>query len=237
MIHELRIYRVTPGRMGDALARFRKLPPLFQKHGLRCLGRWQALSGADGPAFVYLLAHRDFTERDERWGAFYRDEAWLRLRAESNAGEEMVERFDLMLLKPNAMWNPGDTPQDAVLDGAHELRIFQVGAGQAQRASHLLCDVMLPITEKLGGTTMLMADVLTGGQLPEMATFTRWPDVGAWREARLRIEHDPRLSKALRDQRADDAGMALGLSRSWLLDPVDDPLPRHILKLSQAEEL
>ncbi len=35
MIYELRLYSVVPGRMPDLHARFERLPPLFQRHGVQ----------------------------------------------------------------------------------------------------------------------------------------------------------------------------------------------------------
>src|SRR4051812_40871751 len=65
MIYELRLYSVAPGRMADVHDRFNHhFPALFARHGVHCVGRWNAVAGPDAPRFVYLMAYRDYAERE-----------------------------------------------------------------------------------------------------------------------------------------------------------------------------
>src|ERR1700748_1582742 len=101
MIYELRLYSVTPGRMGDLHARIRDhVPSLFEKHGVSCIGRWSSAAGPRSPLFAYLIAHESYEARESTWGSLYSDPQWLSMRAATNAGSEMIERYDLFFLKP-----------------------------------------------------------------------------------------------------------------------------------------
>ena len=105
MIFEMRFYAVTHGRTADANARFTgQLPELFARHDVQCAGAWNALAGPGAPRFVYLLAYRDFAHREAAWSGFYADPQWAMVRAQTNAGHEMIESHDLFFLKPNATW-------------------------------------------------------------------------------------------------------------------------------------
>ena len=87
MIFELRFYSVTHGRMADANSRFTDyFPSLFPRHGVVCVGAWNALAGPGAPRFAYLLAYADFARREAVWASFYGDPEWTRIRAETNAG-------------------------------------------------------------------------------------------------------------------------------------------------------
>ena len=114
MLYELRLYSATPGRIEDLHARFRDhLPKLMVRHGIDQVGRWTATAGPNGPLFLYLMAYDDMAQRERQWDAFYHDDEWWQIRAATNAGEEMVERFDLFFLRPNALWTPPAGAADA----------------------------------------------------------------------------------------------------------------------------
>ena len=138
MIYELRLYAVAPGRMADVHDRFNHhFPALFAKHGVDCVARWVALAGPDAPRFVYLMAYRDYAHRESVWASFYQDAEWWRIRAETNAGHEMVERHDLFFLKPNVAWTADAAPDQAV-GGLHELVQQQLAPGQNANANAFL---------------------------------------------------------------------------------------------------
>ncbi|MCW1432280.1 NIPSNAP family protein [Novosphingobium sp. JCM 18896] len=228
MFYELRIYCLAPGRLSDGLRRFDRLPAIFADCGIRNLGRWHCAAGPDGPAIAYVMGYRDLVEREEVWGRFYTHPGWHELRADTNDGEELVEKFDLFFLKPNATWHPHRIAASA-LGAIHELRLFTIGVGQLARANLFLEQALLPAVERMGGHVMLLADVVSGPALPALAMITAWQDLAHWQDCSFDLETDPLVSARLRADRADKSGEALGSSRRWLLRPIDDPLPLSTL--------
>lgn len=235
MIYELRTYRLRPGRLPDAMGRFNRLPPLFRANGIRNLGRWRSLTASAGPSVTYIMAYNDFAERDAQWGRFYIDPDWHALRAESNGSEEMIERFDMLLLKPAPIWMADEQAAERSIGGVHELRLFRVGIGQTPRAHRFLDQVLLPAIASMGGQVMLVADVVSGNQLPAIATITAWAGVDAWLEASAAMDEDDEIRAQWQSHRAEQGGEALGAWRRDLLVPFPDPLPRAALTLNISE--
>jgi hypothetical protein len=123
MIHELRIYRLHPGKKAAFLERFRELAlRFFDKHDIRFLGFWEvaepppdsqaevSAGGVFRPAagatfdqdkIAYLVAFEDIAARDDAWRGFVADEDWRRLRTE---GEQrtgpLVAEESFLLLRP-----------------------------------------------------------------------------------------------------------------------------------------
>ncbi len=103
MIHELRIYRVVPGRMPAMLARFEKVTlALFAKHGIRQVGFWTTLVGESNNDLTYLLAWESMAERESKWNAFSTDPDWIAKRIESEKDGAIVQTFSNALLAPTA---------------------------------------------------------------------------------------------------------------------------------------
>jgi hypothetical protein len=124
--YELRLYHLTPGRVGDMHHRMGwELPPLFERHGVvRPLVYWDGFAGFGGPIYAYMLRWRSLDERFRAFNGFYADPDWARQRDASNVGEPMIDRVDLMILRPAPAWRAG--VDDAVLarrSGLHELRV------------------------------------------------------------------------------------------------------------------
>jgi len=222
MIYELRFYSVAPGRMADVHARFRlHLPALFQRHGVNCVGRWTALAGPNAPRFVYLLAYRDYAHRESAWDGFYADPEWRRVRAETNAGQEMVERVDLMFLKPNAAWRAPADPA-ALCSGVHEMVLQQVPPGQAAQVNAFLADAWLPAVAEAGGTLLGAFDMASGADMQKLVLLHAWPDVAAWHAGRSRIEADPGLRAQWTEQRRQLGTTLFLRSEVNLLEPPAD---------------
>jgi hypothetical protein len=224
MLYELRIYSVVPGRVGDTLERFRSLPRLFERHGIDNVGRWHASAGHGGPNFVYMMAYRDFAEREAQWNAFYLDDEWWAYRTETNAGEEMTERFDLLFLRPNPAWTPGPAGGERI-GGVHELTIAEVAVGQNGIANAYLEKLFVPLVSRAGGRLMLLADLVSGVALPKIAWMIAWPDAAAREKGRELIDTDPESLEAIRSQRQDRGRAAIGKHDTWLLAPSDYLLP------------
>src|SRR5271154_4489481 len=122
MIFEMRQYLIDRGRMNDNHARMRDhLPALLEKHGVRVVGRWSALSGPRMPLFCYIMEWRDLAEREARWGAFYADPEWPRIRAATNAGSELVEGQELVFLQPHPAFEHDDSDLSRRVGGIHQI--------------------------------------------------------------------------------------------------------------------
>ncbi|MHA3791193.1 NIPSNAP family protein [Sphingomonas sp. YL-JM2C] len=235
MIYELRIYKMAPGRMPSAIDRFERLPAIFDRLGFNLLGRWQALAGLDAPSIVYLMGFPDFAAREEQWASFYVDPDWLALRKETNAGEEMITRFDVFFLRECPVWAPSTADAARPLGGVHELRLYDIGVGQIPRAHQFLRDVQLPAIAARGGRVTLLADMVSGPDIPGCVSITAWPDLAAWRSAALAIEEDEAINRRWRSDRAGQEGTALGAWRQWLLEPLPNPFPAAALTLARSD--
>ena len=85
MIYELRTYEVAAGRMPELHVRFReRVLPIFDRLEIDVVGLWTYGHGGWSDQLVYLLKFGDIAERDRKWGAFFADEEWHRLRAEGS---------------------------------------------------------------------------------------------------------------------------------------------------------
>lgn len=203
MIYELRLYSVAPGRMGDAVARFSThLPVLFERHGVQLAGYWQALAGPDAPRFVYLIAYRDYAHREAVWAGFYQDADWWRIRAETNAGHEMVERHDLFFMKPNAAWPQAGNPE-APVRGLHELVQQQIAPGQNANANAFLRDTYLPLLQEAGAQVLGVFDMAAGSGMQKIVLLHAWPDAATWQAGRATIDAHAGLQAALSAQRKE----------------------------------
>jgi hypothetical protein len=181
MIYELRLYSVAPGRMGDVHSRFgRHLPALFARHGVNCVGRWSALAGPDAPRFVYLLAYRDYAHREATWAGFYQDAEWWRIRAETNAGHEMVERHDLFFLKPNPAWQVDVQAGGTPVGGLHELVQQEIAPGQVLANAEFLKATWLPLLREAGARTLGVFDMAAGAGMLKTVLLHAWPDAATW---------------------------------------------------------
>lgn len=202
MIYEMRLYSVAPGRMADVHARFGEhLPALFDKHGVNCVGRWSALAGPDAPRFVYLLAYRDYAHREATWAGFYQDDEWWRVRAETNAGHEMVERHDLYFLKPNAAWVMDAQGAGEPVGGLHELVLQQVAPGQVAATAAFLKETWLPLLREAGARPLAVFDMAAGSGMLKIVLLNAWPDAAAWHAGRKFIEAHAPLRAQLAAQR------------------------------------
>jgi len=103
MIHELRIYQATPGRLPDLLRRFETITlGLWDRHNIRQAGFWTTLVGESSQRLTYLLQWNDLAERDQRWTAFQSDPEWLAKRAETERNGPIVADISSQLLTPTA---------------------------------------------------------------------------------------------------------------------------------------
>ena len=221
MIFEMRFYAVTHGRMADANARFTDhLPALFSRHGVQCVGAWNALAGPGAPRFVYLLAYRDFAHRETAWAGFYTDPEWVRVRSQTNAGHEMIERHDLFFLKANAAWLPNPAASAAITGAVHELVLQQIAPGQNAVTNEFLRDIWLPQLGEAGARNLGVFDMASGSNMPQLVMLHEWPDGGAWHRGRLAMAVAAPLQQAFTTQRQKLGQPLFGRSEVNLLAPV-----------------
>lgn len=100
MVHEYRRYEVAPGRQARLDQRFEELTlPLWERHGIRPLGIWQAGVG-NSNELHYLLEWDSLGERERRFGAMLADPEWVSGRAQSEADGPLLTRAH------NEIWVP-----------------------------------------------------------------------------------------------------------------------------------
>lgn len=101
MIHELRIYRMMPGKMAAAKERFETVVLRYwEKHGIRPLAFWTVLVGESNLDIYYILEWESLAEREERWPAFVEDPEFRREFVESEKDGVLVAQVTNTLLTP-----------------------------------------------------------------------------------------------------------------------------------------
>lgn len=177
---ELRLYEVAPGRMDDMLARYRgPLRELFARHGIEVAGAWHADFGPRAPLFIYLMHWPSLEARSQAWGGFYADPQWARVRNETNAGSELVERYDLNFLSPITPLSIDTLEPMQEL----ELHLCQVSIGASAAARQWL-QAQAPLVLRASGGQLLGAyECMTGNDLPSACAFVGWRDTQARRNA------------------------------------------------------
>lgn len=100
MIYEWRVYEAVPGKMGGLNDRFQKITVrLFEKHGIKVVGFWEAIFGTSNTLY-YMLAYENMAQREKSWNAFQADQEWVKARQETEKEGPLVERVVNMLLRP-----------------------------------------------------------------------------------------------------------------------------------------
>lgn len=103
MLHELRIYRCTPGRLADVVKRFDTVTlKIWEKHGIRQVGFWTVYVGQNSQDLYYLLEWESLAERGRKWDAFAGDPEWLAARTESEKTGPIVQSISNQLLTPTS---------------------------------------------------------------------------------------------------------------------------------------
>ena len=121
-LYEMRSYRVADGRMTDELARGLACilgtgeggSGLFDRYSIpRPVGLWRVLSGPRLPAVIFLYRWESVAQRAHAFETFYDDPDWNAMRARTNAGSEIVDCMDDILLRGPP---PGELPMDATYE-------------------------------------------------------------------------------------------------------------------------
>jgi hypothetical protein len=100
VLYEYRRYEANPGKLPALHRRFAEVTlPIWQKHGIRVVGFWEAVFGTNNELH-YMLQWEDVAERDRKWEAFQSDPEWLSARAKTEEDGPLVARLT------NSLWRP-----------------------------------------------------------------------------------------------------------------------------------
>ena len=100
---ELRIYTAEAGKLSDLHARFRNhTVDIFSNQGMQNVGYWQLTDkdqGADN-TLLYILAYKDRAQRDQTWGTFRNDPAWIEAKTNSEKNGKLVAAVESVFMIP-----------------------------------------------------------------------------------------------------------------------------------------
>jgi hypothetical protein len=103
MIYELRVYRVTPGKMPAQLARFKDHTlRIWERFGIRQAGFWTTAVGESHLDLTYMLAWESMGERETKWNAFQADPEWVKIRTETEKDGPLSQSISNQFLVPTA---------------------------------------------------------------------------------------------------------------------------------------
>jgi hypothetical protein len=103
MIYEFRVYRATPGRLPDLMARFQNTTLGFwEKYGIRQVGFFTTVVGESNQDLSYLLAWESLAEREQKWNAFQTDPDWNAARAATEQNGQIVASISNSFMAPTA---------------------------------------------------------------------------------------------------------------------------------------
>lgn len=103
MIYELRVYEVFPGKMEALHRRFAEVTiPLWERLGVKIVGFWNTTIGPSHNQLVYILAFESLAQREEVWGKFKSDPAWLAALAETEKDGPLVKQISNSFMTPTS---------------------------------------------------------------------------------------------------------------------------------------
>ena len=96
VVYELRIYHAYEGKLNDLLARFRDHTiEIFRRHGMKSIAFWVPTDEPlKGRTLVYILEHPSRAAATENWKSFQADPEWVKVKGESEAKGQLVEKID-----------------------------------------------------------------------------------------------------------------------------------------------
>ena len=184
--YELRLYQCTAGRIPDLHRRMTQdVLPMFAAHGVSLpVAYWTAYGGPRAPLYAYLLKWDSLDDRMASFRRFYTDPDWLRHREESNAGEQMVDRMDVFILRAQGpvsdLLSPDRRPGIPAL---HEMRLQQVLARDAAAAMTAWKETDLPLLRARGAVELGSFSMWYGTRMPQIVSLVGWADAAARQEA------------------------------------------------------
>lgn len=226
--YELRIYRGTPGRMADLHHRFGfEARPLFDRHGAtRPLGYWEGHAGPFAPAYVYLHRWDSLDQRFEAFGKFYADPDWNAQRIASNAGAHMIDRADIMFLRPSPAWDahrPEGEPEP--VGGLHELCFLPLNTQDAAEGQRVFGEIDLPFLASRGAEVLGVFQVWFGWTTPQLVYFLAWDSFDARDAAMTAYQRDPDIGRQRMHERQTYGGPLHFAGDTMLLEPARYGMP------------
>lgn len=95
---ELRTYTAAPGKLDELLARFENHTlDFFEQYDIQSMGYWTPIEN-DENRLVYMLGYKDKEQRDASWKAFFADEDWGKIYADSRANGPLVDSVESLFL-------------------------------------------------------------------------------------------------------------------------------------------
>jgi hypothetical protein len=220
--YELRLYRCIPGRLPDLHHRMGyEIPHIFARHGVsRPLAYWDGFGGIFNPLYAYILPWKSLDDRFRAFGGFYTDPEWIAHRDASNAGQQMIDRLDLMILRPSPHWEKLKTPgEPQPVGGVHELRLQRLSTRNSVEAHRVLAEVELPYLRERGATILGVFMVWFGWQTPQAVILLAWPDLETRQSAMEAFDADPDIQAVRKIERETFGGPLLGSADTHLMRP------------------
>lgn len=101
MLHELRVYTATPGKMLELVSRFdNHTRHLWERHGIELMGFWTTIVGPSSQQVTYLLRWTSLEERDAKFKAMESDPDWLAVVGETERHGPLFTNIENALLRP-----------------------------------------------------------------------------------------------------------------------------------------
>lgn len=183
--YELRLYTTRAGRLADMHHRMgHEVVPLFERHGIVApLAYWEGLAGEVDALYAYLLRWPGLDKRFRAFRGFYADPDWLAQKTASDAGEFMLDRIDLFLLRPWLDWDAAAFDASPA-GGMHELLRIPLAAHAPAEARAALLDRKLSHWRAHGASVLGVFTVAFGGRMPQAVVLLAWPGYAAREAAR-----------------------------------------------------
>ena len=202
---ELRLYQMVPSRMPD----FHDLlgvqvPSIFEHNGIaRPLGFWESHAGRLAPLFAYIIPWTNLDARMENWKRFYADPEWKEKLAANYAGEQRVERSDILILRPSPVWQRLKEPaSDVEIGGVHELCFHDILNQDPAKAHDALAEIDLPFLKARGARILGVFSTWFGARMNQAVTILAWPDSATMQSAYREQIFDKAIIEARDAERA-----------------------------------
>jgi hypothetical protein len=225
MLHELRTYHATPGRMADLQRNFRERTcALFTKHGFAQLGYWTYRYGGSSDRLVYLLAWPDEAARDAAFAGFYADPEWQAARAEAAAAGPTVSAITADLLAPTDFSPQREPTAQASPPLLYELRTYHAMPGRMPDLQARFRDHTRHLFAKHGFTQIGYWTYKYGGESDRLVYMLAWPDEAARNATFAAFGADPEWQRAR--AASEERGTLVARITAELLAPTDfSPAP------------
>jgi hypothetical protein len=136
------------------------------------------------------------------WKRFYADPEWMETLSANYAGQQRVERSDILILRPSPVWARfKDTRADGPVEGVHELRFDDVLNQDPNLAHEAWANVDLPFLTARGGDVLGVFASWFGSRLNQIVTILAWPNSATMLAAHRAHQIDPAIVEARESER------------------------------------